>query len=272
MSDQALPIKSSRDLYVLCEAFSMEDDEHGNPIFLYSSFGYMTDDHIAYFGKSKLRKYDLTPKDIIESLERIPDEDVYPLAPNSITVTEKPTNDKFYFKGPKLDNAFRGTDLLQKLLLQEVNTLELLTRNPHANIINYHGCVIRRGRIVGFVLDRLPRTLEDRLKNDAEKIDIEICMGKIQSAVDHLHSLGLAHNDLTPHNIMVDKNDSPILIDFGSCGPFGATLITAGTPGWIDEDYAESGARFDRLALTKIRAWLESGGSVGGSQMPYPPR
>src|ERR1700760_801044 len=233
MNNQMLKIKSCRDLYVLYEAFSEEEDENGNPEFLYSSFGYMTDEYFAYFGKSKLRKYDLTSKDIIESLKLVPDEEIYPQVPNNITLAAIPVDDKIFLKGPKLNTAFLGTDLLQKLVLQEANTMELLARNPHPNIVGYHGCLIKRGRIVGFLLDRYPMTLEERLRHSTESIDTEVCMSKIESAVNHLHSLGLAHNDLTPMNIMVDKNDSPILIAFGSCGTFGATLITAGTPGWI---------------------------------------
>ncbi|KAI9746994.1 MAG: hypothetical protein M4579_007544, partial [Chaenotheca gracillima] len=204
------------------------------------------------------------------SLELVPDEDIYPQPPNGVTVTTTPMDSAVYFKGPKLNTAFLGTNLLQKLVLQEANTLELLARHPHPNIVGYHGCVIKRGRIVGFVLDRLPMTLEDRLRDSPGDIDIESCMTKIASAVDHLHSLGLAHNDLTPHNIMVAKDDSPVLIDFGSCGPFGATLITAGTPGWIDEDYVVSGPQFDRLALIKIRAWLEKGEVYDISATGYP--
>jgi serine/threonine protein kinase len=270
MDDQTLQIKSTKDLYVLYEAFSEDDDEDGNPIFLYSSFGYMTDQYVAYFGKSKLRKYDLTAKDIIESLEHVPDEDIYPKTPDSITIATIPIDNKVFFKGPKLNTAFLGTKLLQKLILQEANTMELLARNPHPNIVGYHGCLIKRDRIVGFVLDRYPVTLEERLKYSTEIIDTETCMSKIESAINHLHSLGLAHNDLTPMNIMVDEKDSPFLIDFGSCGPFGATLITAGTPGWIDEDYIVSGAQFDKAALTKIRTWLEKGGKNENPETEYP--
>jgi hypothetical protein len=38
----------------LYEAFFEEDDEHGNPVFLFSSFGYFTQDFFAYFGMSSL--------------------------------------------------------------------------------------------------------------------------------------------------------------------------------------------------------------------------
>jgi tRNA A-37 threonylcarbamoyl transferase component Bud32 len=66
--------------------------------------------------------------------------------------------------------------------------------------------MIKRGRIVGIILDRHPMTLEQRLKYDMRlrPLDVETCMSKITSAVKHMHALELAHNDLTPMNIMVD--------------------------------------------------------------------
>ncbi|KAF1936815.1 hypothetical protein EJ02DRAFT_479058 [Clathrospora elynae] len=85
-------------------------------------------------------------------------------------------------------------------------------------------------------------------------------MSKITSAVSHIHTLELAHNDLTPMNIMVDEYDTPFIIDFGSCQPFGCELITAGTPGWIDEDFAHSAQDHDDFALIKLRTWLETQG------------
>ncbi|KAF2254812.1 serine/threonine-protein kinase-like protein [Trematosphaeria pertusa] len=257
MDGQTLPIKSVRDLSPLYEAFSGEDDEHGNPIFLYSSFGFITNEYVAYFGQSNLRKYELTPKDIKDSLKLLPDEDVYPKAPSNVTVFSTPIDSNVFLKGPKLNTAFKDTGLLPKLLLREVEIMELLMRNPHPYIIGYRGCMIKRGRIVGLVLDRHPMTLKQRLKKGARHFNVESCMKKIISAVHHLHSLGLAHNDLTPMNIMIDESDTPIVIDYGSCQPFGSTLITGGTLGWIEEDFTTSEQRHDEIGLGKIRAWLE---------------
>jgi serine/threonine protein kinase len=259
MVNEELPVNSARDLSPRYEAFSEEDDEHGNPIFLYSSFGYFTDEYIAYFGQSKLRKRDLTQKDIRESLKRLPDEDVYPEAPSNITVTvvSTPIDGNVFLKRPKLHLAFVGTGLLPKLILQEAEIMELLMRNPHPHIVRYRGCLIKRGRIVGLVLDRYPITLQHRLEKSTQHFNVENCMSKITSAVCHLHSLGLAHNDLTPMNIMIDGCDDPIIIDYGSCRPFGRTLVTAGTPGWIDEDFTISAQEHDKNALDKIRRWLE---------------
>lgn len=84
-----------------------------------------------------------------------------------------------------------------------------------------------------------------------------MCFDGIKAAVEHLHSIGLAHNDLNPFNIMMDKYGLPVLIDYGSCQPFGEDLITAGTPGWYDEDFTRSAARNDEVALEKIRTWLK---------------
>jgi hypothetical protein len=58
-------------------------------------------------------------------------------------------------------------------------------------------------------------------------------------------------------NIMVDECDNPVVIDYGSCQLFGTKLITAGTPGWIDEDFTTSAQKHDIIALDKIRRWIE---------------
>jgi len=39
-------------------------------------------------------------------------------------------------------------------------------------------------------------------------------MDGIRAGVEHLHSLGLAHNGLNPTNIAVNTEDNPIQLDF----------------------------------------------------------
>ncbi|KAH8696879.1 hypothetical protein GQ44DRAFT_733557 [Phaeosphaeriaceae sp. PMI808] len=110
----ALRIESARDLSPLYEASSEEDDEYGNPTFLYSSFGFTSDEPTAYFGRSKL-------KGIKESLELLLDEDVYPKAPCNIATSIIPIDSKVFLKGPKLHTLFIGAGLLPKLILQEAD-------------------------------------------------------------------------------------------------------------------------------------------------------
>ena len=91
-------------------------------------------------------------------------------------------------------------------------------------------------------------------------LDVVRCMEGLRSGVQHLHSLGLAHNDLNPSNIALDDNDRPIIIDFGSCNTFGDTLWSAGTQGWAD-DFVTSAQQHDERALAKIEEWLSNGSS-----------
>lgn len=74
--------------------------------------------------------------------------------------------------------------------------------------------------------------------------------------MDYLHSLGLAHNDINPDNIMV-RDGEPVLIDFGSCQPFGARLQSLGTRGWYDELFFTSEKKHDEFSMRKMREWLE---------------
>jgi serine/threonine protein kinase len=53
----------------------------------------------------------------------------------------------------------------------------------------------------------------------------------VQSAVQQIHSLGLAHNHLNPRNSMLNSEKMPDVVDFGSCQPFGGRLMSGGTPG-----------------------------------------
>ena len=81
-------------------------------------------------------------------------------------------------------------------------------------------------------------------------------MDGIRAGVRHLHSLGLAHNDLNPSNVALDGDGNPIILDFGSCKKFGEELISGGTCGWVDEDYSTSAQHHDEIAMGKIEAWL----------------
>jgi hypothetical protein len=57
-------------------------------------------------------------------------------------------------------------------------------------------------------------------------------------------------------NIMIDENGTPFLIDFGSCLPVGGKLMTAGTPGWVEDDFETSQISHDEFSLGKLKSWL----------------
>jgi serine/threonine protein kinase len=142
--------------------------------------------------------------------------------------------------------------------------MEFLSKHPHPNFIRYHGCRSQRGYLTGIVLDRHSHTLEEYLQNQVGVIDKQMFMAALESAIHHMLSLGWAHNDLNPTNVLVDDSvasgEMPILIDFGSARKIGRLLGTSrGTSDWIEglmKNYTVSRKEHDIFALEKMRAWL----------------
>lgn len=133
--------------------------------------------------------------------------------------------------------------------------MEQHSREPHPNIVRYHGVRVRRGRITGLVLDKYEKTLLEHVKADME-LDEEKPLEVLELAVAHLHSLGLAHNDINPENVTIGHGKRPILIDFGSCQPFGKRVLARGTQGWAGVFDGRSGKEHDLYALKKMREWF----------------
>jgi serine/threonine protein kinase len=165
-----------------------------------------------------------------------------------------------YIKRPGLTcyESMKGTDYVPKALLDETLIMELISKSPHENIIGYYGCRVRRGRITAIVLERLEKTLTQcALTPYLQELDQDRFLKALESAVDHLHSLGLAHNDINPDNIMI-RNGAPVLIDFGSCQPVGKPLQSLGTEGWYEEVFFTSEKKHGIYSLTKLREWLDT--------------
>lgn len=165
-----------------------------------------------------------------------------------------------YIKRPDLSSheSFKGTNIVPKSVLDETLIMEKISKTPPPpHIIRYHGCRVHRGRITGIVLERLDKTLTQYIGEPefAQLVKVKF-MDALDSAVTYLHGLGLAHNDLNPHNIMV-KDGMPGLIDFGSCARFGGRLQSLGSPGWYEELFYTAEARHDTYALNKMREWLD---------------
>ncbi|CRG83348.1 hypothetical protein PISL3812_00699 [Talaromyces islandicus] len=111
-------------------------------------------------------------------------------------------------------------------LIAEAQVLEDLSQHPHPNLIGYHGCRVVRDHITGLVLDKHPHDLQTCIRNGNMALDKTQFMDALESVIQHLHSLGWAHNDLTPANILVSESGAPILIDFGGCQKLGTKLYS----------------------------------------------
>ncbi|KAK4186181.1 kinase-like domain-containing protein [Podospora australis] len=263
-----------------------EEDDPETERFKYTMCVAVDTDDTVFYAELPLPKADITFEQLTSALKPIPDDEIDAGWPSTVLPCGTPSlalfagsedpkeNKNFYIKRPRfaLYDVFsrhgtRVTRLLGQNLLEEAEVMELLSRNPHPNIIKYHGCVSQCRYLTGIVLDRHSEaTIDEYLKQGREITDKQTVMDELESAILHLHSLGWAHNDLNPSNVMVavdgeTGNIKPILIDFRSAKPVGEALGTSrGTAGWIDgkiEDYTTSKKENDIFALQKIRAWIE---------------
>ncbi|EGX95891.1 Protein kinase-like domain [Cordyceps militaris CM01] len=234
------PVLSLRDLTII-EAF-----DQGATEAKYVTFYQVTSEDELYFGQLFKSKKGITLAEYNAALEHVPDSEIYPEVPQDIALTIAP-NDlddvSAFVKRPGLNcyETMKGSDFVPKGLLEETTIMEQISKTPHPHIIGYLGCRTLMQYIHGASFAQL-----DKIK----------FVEALESAVAHLHSLGLAHNDINPGNIMV-RDGMPVLIDFGSCQPFGARLQSLGSPGWYEELFFTSQAKHDTYSLKKLREWLE---------------
>ncbi|OAQ97387.1 hypothetical protein LLEC1_04214 [Akanthomyces lecanii] len=239
-SDEKPPVLSLQDLTIV-EAF-----DPGATEAKYVTFYQVTPEDELYFGQLFKKKKEITLSEYSAALEHVPDSEIYPTIPQDTPLTIAPDDlddVSAFIKRPGLNcyEEMKGSDFIPKGVLEETLIMEQVSQTPHPSIVGYRGCRVRRGRITALVLQRLDKTLQQHA---------------LESAVAYLHSLGLAHNDINPGNIMA-RRGMPVLIDFGSCQPFGGRLQSLGTPGWYEEVFFTSQAKHDLYALRKLRKWLE---------------
>ncbi|KAK5999956.1 hypothetical protein QM012_005044 [Aureobasidium pullulans] len=120
------------------------------------------------------------------------------------------------------------TDQNIESLEQEKEIVRILQRKSHPNFL--HTILVFQQ---GIFMDYLHMTLYQRLTQPALPISPQLKARWIQqivSAVAWLAELGLAHGDLRPNNIMLDKSANLKLIDFGCTVKFGDELVTGNPP------------------------------------------
>jgi serine/threonine protein kinase len=249
-------LTSLRDLTII-EAWDSENNTSK-----YITFYVITPDEEVWFGQSSKKKREMTLAEYQAALEPIEDDEIYPTCPAGIDLTIAPDHlddSCAYIKRPGLYSYedMKGTNYISKSVLDETLIMEQISKTPHPYIVKYHGCRVRRGRITAIVLEQLDCTLSQYVSTPGfEGLDKARFLEALESAVDYLHSLGVAHNDISPDNIMV-RDGMPVLIDFGSCALYGMRLQSLGTPGWCEETFFTSEKKHDSFSLGKLREWLQ---------------
>ncbi|KAK3294813.1 kinase-like domain-containing protein [Chaetomium fimeti] len=236
---------------------------------------HFTPENETYYGYSDKRRFDITFDEFVAGLERISDDAIFPEVPTDTQITIAPKSldaDTVHIKRSGLrryENAEKGSTCGAKdQLLAEVLVMEKLSKTPHPYIVEYYGCTVHRGRITSIATEKLGQPLSVYAYDDPHRfnqIDKAAFLAGVESAVKFLHSLGLAHNDISPLNIMVREPSNgvgactPVLIDFDSCGPFGTQPLSLGSPGFCDEEDEDftSQKRHDEFALKRLAEWWD---------------
>ncbi|KAF9893932.1 hypothetical protein FE257_008903 [Aspergillus nanangensis] len=177
-----------------------------------------------------------------------------------------------YVKTPSLLGYINGH--LEQQITREIETCEVLRKNPHPNIATYYGYQETHGRVSGLCFKRYMSSLLDAvnpqrcgkaafLSSPRDRVTYNMRSSLeegILAAIKHLHSLGLVHNDINPANIMLDADGSTlILIDFDSCRYIGEPLRstdTKRTHHWHDLAVEISLEKNDLDAFKELRIWL----------------
>jgi serine/threonine protein kinase len=176
-----------------------------------------------------------------------------------------------YLKKPSLSPYTPNyPGLIRETWIEEVKTCEILKKNPHPNIAQYHGCaVVNDGSIRGIYFTKYDQTLMDKVnparrnkidfaceRRDADRSKVDGWLKGIELGLKHLHGLGIIHNDINPCNIMF-QGENPVIIDFDSSRAQGHDLrLVKRTHGWHDEMIKVSLPSNDTDALREIKLWL----------------
>lgn len=202
---------------------------------------------------------EIDTKDLDCCLDPLPPQDLWPPLTDDLTRAPGPIPNDVFLKRPRFCQYYPRTNMCKpsELLLHEAHICEILRKHPQRNIASYLGCVDDGGFITALCFVKYEETLYDRLRDSSRPLDTHSCLLAVREAIAHLRSLGLNHNDINPSNIMLDKQDIPVVIDFNSCQWEGKPLYDTGTPGWTDDAQRTTSARKnDDFGLEKLSQYL----------------
>lgn len=201
-------------------------DVDGGMMFDYTTISAYVDGK-AYTGKILEYPEEVDEADILSRLEPVPSECIHPQFPTGYTMAPELDSEKHYLKAPSFtyEDCEPGKTFVADCVLNEAGVYELLKERPHPNLASYYGCVTKDGRITHLCLQRYQCGLREYTQRSISGSKVDEIRLDIQNGIEHLHSLGLAHNDINVDNVCIDANGSAVIVDFDSCLPSGEKLL-----------------------------------------------
>ena len=136
-----------------------------------------------------------------------------------------------------------------------------VARLKHPNILEVFDFGYEQG-VAYLVLELVDGgTLADRVGTPMELREAVLLLEQVASALDHAHAQGILHRDIKPSNILLRKDGTPVLADFGLAKMAGSMrrLTTSGTvmgtPEYMSPEQAADdpvGPQSDRYSLAVV--------------------
>src|SRR5450756_1375008 len=139
---------------------------------------------------------------------------------------------------------------------------QAIAQMRHPNILNVYDFGEHQGTPY-MIVEYVPGgSLADRLSQGLldQAVAIKYLRG-IAAGLDHAHQLGIVHRDVKPANVLLEKDDTPVLADFGLAKLLqGSSLksmtgVTTGTPAYMAPEQvtgSQVGPAADRYSLATI--------------------
>ena len=157
-----------------------------------------------------------------------------------------------------LPDFFAEDEAYRERFQQEARSV---ARLKHPNILNVFDFGQEQG-ITYLVLELVEGgTLAERLGRPMDLEDVIRIMRPIASALDHAHAQGVLHRDIKPSNILIHRDGTPVLADFGlakmadSVRRLTASGTVLGTPEYMSPEQGAGepiGPPSDRYSLAVV--------------------
>ncbi|KAL9247414.1 hypothetical protein vseg_020849 [Gypsophila vaccaria] len=132
---------------------------------------------------------------------------------------------------------------------QFLNEVEILANLRHKNLVKLYGCTSRQSRELLLVYEYVPNgTVADHVHGKNAKLGLLSWRTRLSiatesaSALVYLHASDIIHRDVKAQNLLLDKDFSVKVADFGLSRlfPLHVTHVSTapqGTPGYLDPEY-----------------------------------